>query len=128
VIHDGKGNFQLYGYPQDVFPPTDFHTALLCHDGIYIVGCLGYMDQRKSGFTPVYRLALESWQIEPIATAGDMPGWIHKHRACHEPEQNTIRITGGEIHVVTEGGGCELIPNEEEFELDLTQFQWRRVK
>jgi len=49
VIHDGKGDFQIYGYPKDVFPPTDFHTSTLVGNEIYIIGCLGYPDQRKVG-------------------------------------------------------------------------------
>src|SRR5207253_4004449 len=64
VIHDGQGDFQIYGYPREVFPPTDFHTATLCGNSIYVIGCLGYPEQRQQGFTPVYRLTLESWQIE----------------------------------------------------------------
>lgn len=127
VIHDGKGDFQIYGYPRDVFPPTDFHTATLCQDGIYIVGCLGYIDQRRPGFTPVYRLTLESWKIEFVNTAGEMPGWIHNHRATYEPERNAIRIAGGEIHVVA-NGEPHLVPNEQQFELDLIRLQWRRMR
>ncbi|CAE7386905.1 unnamed protein product, partial [Symbiodinium sp. CCMP2456] len=65
VIHDGQGGFQILGYPRDVFPPTDFHTATLVEDAIFIVGCLGYTDQRMAGSTPVFRLAVDSWKIEP---------------------------------------------------------------
>jgi hypothetical protein len=125
VIHDGNGNFQIYGYPRDVFPPTDFHCATLCRDGIYIIGCLGYPDQRLPGFTPVYRLKLESWQIDPVKTAGEMPGWIHNHRARYEPERNAIVIEEGEISVMAEGAEQEFRRNEHVFELDLTQLQWR---
>jgi hypothetical protein len=126
VIHDGKGNFEIYGYPQDVFPPTDFHTATLCREGIYIVGCLGYTEQRQPRFTPVYRLALESWRIESVKTTGEMPSWIHKHRARYEAERNVIHIAGGETFVVAEDGESHLVPNERQFELDLSRFQWRR--
>ncbi|MBX7165129.1 MAG: ankyrin repeat domain-containing protein [Pirellulales bacterium] len=125
VIHDGKGDFQIYGYPQDVFPPTDFHTATLCRDGIYIVGCLGHPTQRRSGYTPVYRLMLESWRITPVETAGEMPGWIHGHRASYDPDRNSIRIVGGEIQLVADDETPRLVPNEHEFELDLTRLQWR---
>jgi hypothetical protein len=38
VVHDGKGDLQIYGYPREVFPPTDFHTATLCGDCIFIIG------------------------------------------------------------------------------------------
>ena len=28
-VHDGKGEFEIMGYPETVFPPTDFHSATL---------------------------------------------------------------------------------------------------
>ena len=128
VIHDGKGEFQIYGYPQGVFPPTDFHTATLCRDGIYIIGGLGYTEQRQPGFTPVYRLTLESWKIESVKTAGEMPGWIHDHQATYESAGNAIRISSGETEVVAEDGQPHLVSNKHQFELDLDRLQWRRVK
>lgn len=128
VIHDGHGDYQICGYPRDVFPPTDFHSGTLCPDGIYVVGCLGYMEQRQPGFTPVYRLTLESWQIESVKTVGEMPGWIHRHHARYDHQRNAICISGGEIHVVSDGRDPQLVPNEQQFELDLTQLRWRRME
>jgi hypothetical protein len=127
VIHD-RGNFQIYGYPREVFPPTDFHTATLCADGIYIIGCLGYPEQRRQGFTPVYRVMPESWKIKPIKTTGEMPGWIHRHQAQYDPDGATIRISGGELHVVGEDGEPDLVPNQDQFELDLARLEWKRLK
>lgn len=126
VIHDGHGDFQIFGYPRDVFPPTDFHTATLCKGTIYIIGCLGYGEQRRPGTTPVYCLKLESWEIEAVTTTGEMPGWIHKHRARYDSDSNSIHVTGGEIQ--TAGDDGELVPSQNEFELDLGSFKWRRVK
>ena len=40
VVHDGQGGFKIFGYPQVVFPPTDFHTATLVDSTIYVIGCL----------------------------------------------------------------------------------------
>ncbi|HWL08263.1 MAG TPA: ankyrin repeat domain-containing protein [Planctomicrobium sp.] len=128
VVHDGKGDFQIYGYPKDTFPPTDFHSATLCPDGIYIIGCLGYMDQRQQGFTPVYRLSLDSWKIEKVETSGEMPGWIHKHQASYDADQHKIRTSGGELHVVVGDGTTDLIPNADQFELDLADFRWKKLK
>lgn len=127
VIHDGKGNAEIYGYPRDVFQPTDFHSATLCADGIYIIGCLGYGDQRQAGVTPVYRLTLESWEIESIKTTGDAPGWIHRHHAEHDPERNVIRIAGGEIQDLAADGETLMAPNNQNYELDLKRLEWRRV-
>ena len=128
VIHDGKGDFEIYGYPRDVFLPTDFHSATLCGDSIYVVGCLGYPEQRQQGFTPVYRLTLESWQIEAVKTSGEMPGWIHKHRARYDAARNTICIASGEIHIIGDKEEQNLIPTNDRFELDLTSLKWRKVK
>lgn len=126
VIHDGRGGFEIYGYPEDVFPPTDSHTATLCPDGVYIVGCLGYPIQRLPGFTPVFRLRLNTWEIEPIATTGDMPGWIYKHSARYNAARHAICITGGELYVVDEPDKPRLVPNERQYELDLSQLHWQR--
>jgi hypothetical protein len=126
VVHDGKGECHIYGYPRDVFPPTDFHSATLCKDGIYIIGCLGYMDQRIAGQTSVYRLRLDSWEIEAVETSGEMPGWIHKHHARYDEARNLITLTGGEVHEVTEDGTPELVPNSGQFDLNLTSFEWTR--
>lgn len=128
VVHDGRGGFEIYGYPREVFPPTDFHTATLAGDSIYVVGCLGYPEQRKEGHTPVYRLKLESWKIEAVETSGEMPGWIHGHRSRYDPAGNAISVTGGDIHVIAEDGHPELKPNDEQFELELSSFRWRKTK
>lgn len=128
VVFDGRGNFQIYSYPREIFPPTDFHTATLCLDGIYIIGCLGYPDQRRPGFTPVYRLKLDSWKIEPIQTTGEFPGWLHKHRAYFAPERNVICVAGGENSVIANDGTRTLVPNDHQFELDLSQMMWRQIK
>jgi len=127
VVHDGHGEFQIYGYPREVFPPTDFHTATLCEDGIYIIGCLGYPDDRREGFTPVYRLTLNSWEINAVETTGQMPGWIHKHRAHFDREMNVIRLEEGEVHATSENGQQDLISRDGQFELDLSRMVWRRA-
>lgn len=127
VIHDGHGNFQIYGYPKEVFPPTDFHTATLCGDFIYIIGCLGYFKQRRTGFTPVYRLAIDTWQIEFLPTTGEMPSWIHDHSARYEVKRNAICIQGGKVYTTSDDGEINRTPNAHRFELDLDQLRWRQV-
>jgi hypothetical protein len=81
VVYDERGNFKIYGYPKDVFPPTDFHTATLVDDWIYIIGNIGYDKDRIEGETPVYRLNCTTFAIEPVITAGECPGWISGHHA-----------------------------------------------
>ena len=53
VVVLGESELQIYGYPKEVFPPTDFHSATITSKGIVIVGGLGYADARRTGDTPV---------------------------------------------------------------------------
>lgn len=92
VVHPG-GRRQLFGYPEDVFPPTDFHTATLVDQWIYLVGSLGYPRHRVPGSTPVFRLELDTWRIERIHTTGTAPGWIAHHRA--RLEAGALVVSGG---------------------------------
>ena len=81
VVHHADGTFDLYGYPEDVFPPTDFHSATLVGDHIYVIGSLGYQGSHAHGMTPVYRLNVRTLVMEPVVTSGETPGWIRGHKA-----------------------------------------------
>jgi Ankyrin repeats (3 copies) len=118
VVHDGQGNFQIFGYPQAVFPPTDFHTATLVGDYIYIIGRLGYYQSRNYQQTPVYRLDCRSYQVEPVVTTNS-PGWINGHRAEYL-ESRVIVITGGAIEDAKESK-----ENSIEYQLDLETLTWK---
>ncbi|MGC4096864.1 MAG: hypothetical protein QM706_07085 [Nitrospira sp.] len=50
------GAITLLGYPHEVFAPTDFHSATLVGDSIFVIGGLGYKHLRIEGATPVFRL------------------------------------------------------------------------
>ncbi|MCC7338614.1 MAG: ankyrin repeat domain-containing protein [Pirellulaceae bacterium] len=123
IVFDGKGGFQIYGYPKDVFPPTDFHTATLVDEHIYVIGSLGYQDERKFGTTPVFRLNVVSLVIEEIATDGVAPGWIHKHLAEYDPESNSILISRGEVQVDSSAPPR----NGATFSLDLSSLRWAKL-
>jgi ankyrin repeat protein len=123
-VHDGTGSFAIYGYPQSVFPPTDFHTATLVGNFIYVIGSLGYMGARRFGETPVYRLDVRTWRIEPVNAGGNAPGWIYKHRAMLAGP-GRIRVWGGLI--VTQHGGRESHEEStESYVLDLDRLRWDR--
>lgn len=124
IVHQGDGRFDIYGYPREVFPPTDFHSATLFGDHIHIIGSLGYVDERRFGVTPVYRLNIHTLKIEPMETEGEAPGWIYEHRA--RLVGSTIEITGGKI--------CDLVDGEEDHEpnlgkyaLDLDAMVWSKL-
>jgi ankyrin repeat protein len=127
VIHDGQGGFNILGYPRDVFPPTDFHSATLAGDSIYIIGCLGYPEQRATETTPVFRLTLKTWKMEAVTTSGKAPSWLHDHRATFDSERNAMHVEGGSILMPRKSGELKIVPNEERYELDLEAFEWRKV-
>jgi ankyrin repeat protein len=122
VVHHGDGSFDIYGYPEDVFPPTDFHTATLLGDYIYIIGCLGYCHRRRPGFTPVYRLNTSTFAIEPVECAGEPPGWVYDHKA-RRVSNFEIEIAKGKIQ--DESG--ESVANDHVFRLDIEARIWRRL-
>ncbi len=125
VVYQGDGTFQIFGYPKEVFPPTDFHSATLVGEYIYIIGNLGYLDTRISHETPVYRLHCHTFKIEKIATTGVKPGWISGHKAYYR-ESDKIYITGGQLFVSGEDKS-EYTDNLDDYILDLTNLSWSRI-
>ena len=111
------GTMELYFYSEKVFPPTDFHTATLVGNTIYIIGGLGYQGQRIMDQTPVFALDLTNFTITPISTKGDKPGWIYKHQAFLDATQERIVLFGGKYS----GGRGN---NEAIFGLDLKKRHW----
>jgi len=80
VVLTAAKQIEIYGYPTAIFPPTDFHTATLVKDRLFVVGCLGYKDVRRPGETPVHMVDLSSYAISAMEVSGDKPGWIYKHQ------------------------------------------------
>lgn len=123
VVHE-NGRFQICGYPQDVFPPTDFHSATLLWPYIYIIGNLGYQHERRPGDTSIYRVDCNSWKIERVMSRGDAPGWIHGHKA-RPVAPDRIALFGGQI---VDGADGDLIENTCDYELNLSDFRWTRLR
>jgi hypothetical protein len=73
VVIAPDGAVSILGYPEDVFPPTDFHTATLVGKRIILIGSLGYYGRRAFGHTPLYELDLKSFSIRPLEASGDGP-------------------------------------------------------
>ena len=123
VVMRPDGAVEIYGYPRQVFRPTDFHTATLVGSAIYIIGCLGYWGTQPLGETPVYRLDCDTFAIETVATAGELPGWIYEHKAAYVPEHNAIRIHGGKVLLRFEGKRTRR-QNRKPYWLDLATKRW----
>lgn len=116
------GSIRMFAYPEQVFRPTDFHTATLVDDGIVIIGCLGYPDGRRFGQTPVYRLNLTTFEIQEVETSGNLPGWIHRHKARLDG-RGRIVVSGGEIERSLDAPPLE---NIDEWALDPETWIWTR--
>lgn len=124
IVHHPDGNFDIYGYPKQDFPPSDFHTATLIGSRIVLIGSVGYPGERRHGITPVYVLDIASWRIEPLVTSGDMPGWIGRHLATLEAD-NRIVISSGKIMSQFEGQE-RYDDNVDTFVLCLDSAVWHR--
>ncbi|MFZ4761628.1 MAG: hypothetical protein ACOYK8_02295 [Alphaproteobacteria bacterium] len=122
-VHRGNGECEIYTYPREVFPPTDFHTATLVGEHIYIIGNLGYSEDRQPGYTPVYQLDINALKMKKIETRGDLPGWINRHKAYYDGESITIK---GEKLIVTENGAEDYVDNEQEHSLCLKSLVWKK--
>lgn len=123
VIRETDGSISILGYPESVFPPTDFHTATLIDDALYIIGSLGYWGRRDYGRTPVHRLDLRTWRMDRLETTGSGPGWIHGHRATRVGDHG-ILVAGGEV-LTWEGGEEHSVDNSQGFVLDTRDLVWR---
>jgi hypothetical protein len=123
-VHHPDGGIDVCGYPEDVFPPTDFHTATLVNKRyIWIIGSLGYRDYRQPGVTPVYRLDTQSLRMERMEVAGSGPGWISSHRA-RLLDQTKIEVSGGQVAILGADGRGDLVANPKTAVLETSTVRW----
>lgn len=126
VVRNADGSLDILGYPRDVFPPTDFHSATVVGDRVVIIGSLGYPADRMIGVTQVATLDLGTLAIASVETSGESPGWIHRHSAALADDGDAIVISRG---LVDAGGGpyTALRENGDDWRLDLTSWSWTRL-
>ena len=122
VLHK-DGAVELYGYPREVFPPTDFHTAVLVGENIVIIGNLSYSEDRMPGQTQVLTLSVSTLAMSRVASNGECPGWISKHTAELTADGNSIVVKGGEIWRADK----TLLENLDEWKLHLQDWRWERL-
>jgi ankyrin repeat protein len=123
-VNGVDGSISIFGYPEEVFPPTDFHTATLVDGGIYVIGSLGYLRKRRYGETPVYRLDVETLRMQRIDTHGEAPGWIYDHRT-DRIRPGLLRVSGGKL-VTTDAKTETHQENTAGFLLDVRRALWGR--
>ena len=115
---------RILGYPREVFPPTDFHSATLAGNRIIVIGALALEENQRIGETQVFELDCEDWSMHRVASTGDCPGWIHKHQAALTDDGRAIIVRDG---MVERGPGRSCTENIDEWRLDLETMQWTRL-
>jgi hypothetical protein len=125
VVRHADGRVDIYGYPRELFPPTDFHSATLAGDRIVIIGSLGYRGERRPGVTPVMLLDVSTFAISRAATSGPEPGWLSRHHAELSPDGTSIVVRGGQLIRGVEPP--ELVENIDDWRLDLSTWRWERL-
>jgi hypothetical protein len=125
IVFGPDDQIDIYGYPREVFPPTDFHTATLFGERILIIGGVGYQDSRRPGVTPVYVLDLLTFQISEQRTTGKNPGWISNHMSELDGEA-VINVRGGNL-VLLAGENQIIRRNLEDYALNLESWTWHRT-
>jgi len=124
VVRHPDGRLDIFGYPRDVFPPTDFHSATLVGDRLILIGSLGNANDRKPGHTQVLALDLSTFAVCEIATTGTPPGWIHEHTATLSEDGRAIVVQRGKLDP---GGDRSMVENIDDWRLDLATWQWERL-
>jgi hypothetical protein len=125
VVRYPDDRMEIFGYPRDAFPPTDFHTASVVGKQILVIGNLGYPSDRRPRETQVVSIDLETLACSLLATNGHPPGWIHSHSAKVDGDGSVV-ISGGEIETAG-GAAAEFRDNGDDWRLDLTSWRWERV-
>lgn len=124
VISNPNGTIEIYGYPEEIFPSTDFHTATLVDNSIIIIGNLGFPKNRIIGQTQVYHLNLENFAIQKIDTYGHCPGWINDHTAILSEDLQAITIENGMLYL---GKNYPYTENIDEWQLCINTWHWKRL-
>jgi hypothetical protein len=124
IIVSEELDVQIYGYPFEVFPPVDRHTATRIGSDIWIIGGIRYQGQNERQI-PVYRLALHDFSMERVATFGQAPGQIYGHTA--QFVRNGIEISGGRF--IRETSSQQIvIQNNQKYRLDIESLHWTEIK
>ena len=125
VIRHPDDRIEIFGYPRDAFPPTDFHSATVAGNQIILIGNLGYPNDRRPGTTQVVSIDLATLESSVIETHGAPPGWIHDHAATLDGD-NSIVIAGGKVET-GRGAMFDFRDNGDDWRLDLATWRWERL-
>lgn len=126
VVRDGE-RITIYGYPEDVFPPTDYATATLVGEDIWIIGCLGYKDTRDDRPTQVKVLSTRDWKISTPQCRGKDPGTLWGHQTEVSSDSSQLLISGGERHCRVVDMDPQSLINPNLHLLNLTTHTWSMI-
>lgn len=119
------GEIAIYGYPKTVFPPTDFHSATLVGRDLYIIGRLGYPEDRRERIESIHVLDTDSYRIRSLTTMGMAPRWLHRHVAEVVDDGRSIRLSGGVLLLEALPATIE---NLDVWELCIATGMWTRIE
>ncbi|KZR86448.1 hypothetical protein MITS9508_02670 [Synechococcus sp. MIT S9508] len=122
VIEDDK--VTIYGYPLKTFPPTDYASATLVGNEIWIIGNLGYREHRDEAPTKVFILNTNDWSIRVAECHGNSPGSIWSHCAELSSDGKQLLISSGECHCKLVGLPDQSLINPSLYVLNLENFSW----
>ena len=123
VVIDGDA-ITVYGYPENVFPPTDYATATQVGDEIWIIGNLGYQEHRCDGPAQVRVLNIHDWSIRTAHCTGDDPGSLWGHRCELSSDGQQLLISGGQRHCELVGLEAQSLINPNLYVLELATSTW----
>lgn len=88
-----SGEIHVYQYPQNVFSPTDGHSATLIGNEVWIIGFVRYICERGTK-AQVHVLDLTTMRISLRSTTGEDPGWL-SHHTVTGVEDDVIEVEYG---------------------------------
>lgn len=123
-----SGSVEIYGYPREVFRPTDFHSATLVEGDIFVIGRLGYgpADDPKPVSTPIYALDTTTYRMRTVIASGPSPGMLFDHHAEYEPATISILVRGGFTYNASRQP--EKLPHHGVYRFHIQNNRWELVR
>jgi hypothetical protein len=123
IVTDSLGATEIFGYSEEAFPPTDFHTADLVGDRIIVIGNLSYSRLRKDK-AQVLVLDTTRHSFDRVDATGVGPLWLHKHSSELVEDGRAILVHGG---LIDDRRWPGFVENIDDWRLDLETFRWDRL-
>ena len=123
IVTDAAGRTEIFGYSEEAFPPTDFHTATLVDDRIIVIGNLSYPEHRKHK-AQLLVLDTSSYRVERIDATGEGPPWLYSHSSELVENGGAILVRGG---MIIDPRWPASVENIDDWRLDLNNRRWERL-